>query len=65
MKISTKLLTIMFVPAFTVACGGGGGGGGGSQRLHQRPLLKPSITLKILWRNVIFHLMSEKPLLYR
>ncbi|MCX2790148.1 MULTISPECIES: hypothetical protein [Vibrio] len=30
MKISTKLLTIMFVPVFIVACGGGGGGGGGS-----------------------------------
>lgn len=28
MKISTKLLTIMFVPVFIVACGGGGGGGG-------------------------------------
>ncbi|MFH0273825.1 hypothetical protein [Vibrio jasicida] len=30
MKISTKLLTIMFVPVFIVACGGGGGGGGAS-----------------------------------
>ncbi|UQA52704.1 hypothetical protein [Vibrio sp. ED002] len=40
MKISTKLLTIMFVPAFTVACGGGGGGGGGSSTPAPTPTVE-------------------------
>ncbi|KIP77278.1 hypothetical protein SN11_10075 [Vibrio harveyi] len=40
MKISTKLLTIMFVPAFIVACGGGGGGGGGSSTPAPTPTVE-------------------------
>ena len=40
MKISTKLLTIMFVPVFIVACGGGGGGGGGSSTPAPTPTVE-------------------------
>ncbi|MGR5109502.1 hypothetical protein [Vibrio jasicida] len=40
MKISTKLLTIMFVPVFIVACGGGGGGGGGSSTPTPTPTVE-------------------------
>lgn len=40
MNISTKLLTIMFVPAFIVACGGGGGGGGGSSTPAPTPTVE-------------------------
>lgn len=40
MDISTKLLTIMFVPAFIVACGGGGGGGGGSSTPAPTPTVE-------------------------
>ncbi|WP_104047186.1 hypothetical protein [Vibrio jasicida] len=40
MKISTKLLTIMFVPVFIVACGGGGGGGGGGSTPTPTPTVE-------------------------
>ncbi|YCO00872.1 hypothetical protein ACB087_07560 [Vibrio sp. VNB-15] len=40
MKISTKLLAVMFVPAFIVACGGGGGGGGGSSTPAPTPTVE-------------------------